>query len=198
MYKSKICIKCNANFAPNSPNQHYCKKCITFKCFKCGKMFIVKDPQYKPKFCSQECYFKNRWGKSRKTKKQCLNCKKYFVSYPSRDKKYCSKNCYIKWRSEHPISTNWKGGRIKYGGNSKYFAIFQPYHPFADSKGYVMEHRLVMEKHLKRFIKKGEIVHHKNFIPSDNRLENLQLFNKSEHDKFHTIERHKLEKQFGR
>ena len=42
---------------------------------------------------------------------------------------------------------NWKGGR-KIDSNG-YVLIWKPDHPFADVKGYVLEHRLVVEEHLK-------------------------------------------------
>ena len=48
-----------------------------------------------------------------------------------------------------------------------------------------MEHRLVMEKYLNRFLNKNEIVHHVNGDPIDNRIENLQVVTKSEHVKIH-------------
>lgn len=68
----------------------------------------------------------------------------------------------------------WKSGR--WTTKRGYVAIKCPDHPQATSGGYVMEHRLVMEEALGRFLTREEVVHHINDIKDDNRLENLELF----------------------
>lgn len=77
----------------------------------------------------------------------------------------------------------WNGYKtIKVNG---YVLVLERGHPNSD-KGYVYEHRLVIEKHLGRYLKASEIVHHLNGKKGDNRLKNLRLFaNQSEHRKYH-------------
>lgn len=72
---------------------------------------------------------------------------------------------------KHP---DWKGGRTidRHG----YVLAYYPNHPRARMGRYVFEHRLVMEKHLGRYLTHTEVVHHKNGVKADNRLENLELF----------------------
>lgn len=50
------------------------------------------------------------------------------------------------------------------------------------------QHRLVMEEFLGRELREDEHVHHKNGIKTDNRLENLEVIESSEHHRQHMLE----------
>ena len=70
-------------------------------------------------------------------------------------------------------SGKWRGGRvIDYNG---FVRIYKPDHPNCDCKGYVYEHRLVMEQHIGRLLTRNEMVKHNNNDRQDNRIENLRI-----------------------
>jgi len=52
-------------------------------------------------------------------------------------------------------------------------------------RGWEYEHRIVMEVLLKRRLKSSETVHHINGNKSDNRVENLIILTRQEHEKKH-------------
>jgi len=87
-------------------------------------------------------------------------------------------------RSSGKNNPQYKTGRC-FDKTSGYVLILCPNHPHHKTGNYVHEHRLVMEQFLGRYLQSEEEVHHLNGNRSDNRLENLKLFNNdSEHAKF--------------
>ncbi len=81
------------------------------------------------------------------------------------------------------FSSNWKGGHFI---DSNGYLLIRTYpgdlfFSMVNIEGYIFEHRLVMAKSLGRCLKPSEIVHHKNGIRLDNRLENLEITTRSLH-----------------
>lgn len=73
-------------------------------------------------------------------------------------------------------NSNWRGGkRIEDG----YVYVYSPNHPNATIHKYVLEHRLVMEQHLGRYLDPREVVHHKDGDKKNNSIENLELFSQN-------------------
>lgn len=88
--------------------------------------------------------------------------------------------------SKHP---GWKGGRHRENRDG-YIRVYAPDHPNAVRAtngvgGYVLEHRLVMEKHLGRLLHKDEDVNHINGVKDDNRVENLRVVSHYAHYEEH-------------
>lgn len=80
------------------------------------------------------------------------------------------------------MNSNYNGG--KYVDDKGYVRILRPEHP-ANIKGYIYEHRALIEEYLGRYLKSWESVHHINEIKADNRLENLFLCSQQEHSAIH-------------
>lgn len=138
-------------------------------------------------------------------KKDCLVCGKSFVTYLSKialgKGKYCSKKCSHSVTDkvleengratriqEGQLPHNFKGYRMTLSRKSSkpYKLIYNPTHPNATASGHVREHRLVMEKHLGRYLLKDEIVHHKDENTLNNTIENLEIMSKKDHDRMNT------------
>ena len=69
-----------------------------------------------------------------------------------------------------------------------YVLIYKPDHKHSETKkGWILEHRAVVEDYLSRKLKSGECVHHINGHKKDNKIENLMVFeNNNKHMSFHT------------
>lgn len=86
--------------------------------------------------------------------------------------------------------TNCEFGGHEKKRNDGYICCYVPDHPAATHDGYVMKHRLIMERKINRYLTEDEVVHHINHVRDDNRIENLQLMTKHDHMSLHMRERH--------
>ena len=96
---------------------------------------------------------------------------------------YCRKHYKRFKKYGNPLKTkrpNLGTGRYTKEG---YVLVRKPDWPTVRKDGYILEHRLVMEKKLSRSLKSNEIVHHKNGIRNDNREENLEVMVINKHYK---------------
>lgn len=144
-------------------------------------------------------------------RKTCVVCGTEFIKTAKRGidewnkRKYCSYKCgsndpnkiYSRWEKGNipwiqgkqmprgVDSPSWKGGR--HIGVNGYTYVYAPNHPsIKGTYPYILEHRLVAEKILKRYLTSDEIIHHINGIRDDNRPENLYLFASGKlHIEFH-------------
>jgi len=73
---------------------------------------------------------------------------------------------------------------MSYLDSKGYVVVRVPFHPLADDRGRVLEHRLVwFNAH--GSLPQAAIVHHKNGDRLDNRLENLELHDRTTHAQHH-------------
>lgn len=182
-------------------------------CDICNKILNLQPYRIKRSrvfFCSRTCKREN-----------CISCGKKIDHTLGRDqsKKFCN-YCYVKdyfirnpEKLEKHQKKNREKQRIKYGipidspllkapkgfgylDKNGYKMHVMPDHPNALGNGRVFEHTIVMSEFLGRPLYKHENVHHKNGIRDDNRIENLELWSKSQPPGQRVEDKIKFYKQF--
>lgn len=181
-YKSKIKRFCSHKCANLARWENTPKSEVVIYCQQCGTPFYVKKGDHRlknntVKFCSRKCsgeYNKNG------SYKECPVCKKIF--YTTR-RICCSVDCGRIYRSE-----NWKHKPYMENG------YIVEYKKGYNKKGNIKQHRRIMEEYLERKLTADEVVHHINGDKTDNRIENLQVLKRGEHNRLHR----KAEKAAGK
>lgn len=166
---------------------------VLLKCQQCGLDFKRYPSDLNRhigsgRYCSKKCSN----SKKRKYAKVVAKCKKCNATFSTTTNKinsgrgiYCSVKCR---RESQRIQVsggnncNWQGFHKTSNG---YIAIC------THTGKYESLQHIIMEREIGRKLKKDELIHHKNGIKDDNRIENLELTTKSNHAKFHTTKRHK-------
>lgn len=150
-------------------------------CSVCGKEFY-RQPAYIAQgrhLCSREC---NRaWQTKPQTVKACAHCGKEMILKPSQVvRTTCSRECHHLHRIKRPTGRmhNGKPARVNHLG---YVLVWEPEHPNKSMGGWQLEHRLVVEQAIGRYLTTAEQVDHINQDKTDNRVENLQVLDASSH-----------------
>lgn len=100
------------------------------------------------------------------------------VYYPRHDKKTCSRKCGGELLSQASASN-----QIVWRHNDEGYLVATIVRNRVRIN--LLQHRYLMERHLGRSLSKDEVVHHKNGVRDDNRLENLEVRGRSEHASEH-------------
>lgn len=160
-------------------------------CCNCGTNFESSNKD--KKYCCSKCYNlskqKRHYAKSGKGSGICIKCGISFKKTNAKQK-YCTLVCFGKSQRKYlDIPDCILNSHRKVDKNIGYVRVYCPDHREANNRGYVYEHRLLMEQFLGRELLKTEVVHHKNKKRWDNRLENLEVMDRRAHSILTALER---------
>lgn len=196
---------CFKLFMPNpkymSEQRFCCRKCSSFyssrirkgievhftllkilSCESCGIKFNQKDITFH-KYCSNECIPKKTKKELKIHEASCEVCEAKFMVKNNLTAKYCSGKCRSKayYRKTYGYTVKSPNMRATHGqgyvNKLGYKMIYKKGHPNSNIKtGIILEHIFIMSQLLGRPIKKGETIHHKNGVRSDNSPDNLEVW----------------------
>lgn len=198
-YISRPCKGCSVVFVPRSLSSKgwFCsRKCsnynsaprrakkIYFNCKNCTKSFYSTPGDLRQRgkilFCSIECRNVGMIQHEKHVYSECSYCKNKIYELASRKIKkkhsFCKNICRIKYFKINPPN-------IRNG-----FWIENGYRVISIKGKPIKEHINVMQNYIGRKLKKNEVVHHINHNRKDNKIENLRLMTRSDHQSLHRKE----------
>lgn len=151
-------------------------------CPICGKEFQIDSSDHRLKAgktvtCSRKC------GGKMIQKGRIVCCPVCGKDFYTTRNKTCSVECGIIYKSRNTIHKTYS--------ENGYLVEYQNGY---NKKGNVKQHRRIIEEVIGRKLLSNEVVHHKNGIKIDNRIENLEVMKRSEHSSMHR----KAEKAAGK
>lgn len=163
-FPSRACRRCGESFERAAPAQLFCsercKKQKPYECGECGETFWSRvmglreaEQYWGVPMCSPECKSKAR--RKWLTTRQSAHLADSKLAGEAPDP------------ADGPIRRSMPGGYVR--------VLVPADYPGTNGRGWIAEHRYVMERSLGRHLWPWETVHHINGQCGDNRLENLQL-----------------------
>lgn len=176
---------------------------ITKTCPVCMNVYQVPPSRDRSAAtCSIACkaVFTTLIARSKWVEKTCPECSGTYrcPSHEAERRKFCSEACKASSESRRWAAHESVGRAVAKHGDG-YLLEYAPSHPFAVG-GYVMQHRLVMERELraagvaihfteqvggKRYLRSDVDVHHRNGKKDDNRFSNLVACTPAAHQAIH-------------